>query len=100
MARRVGEGQVQRARSRPSPPTICGTQAITAGLKPSDGGSRRHAAQSGMAEEHEKGARDDRDGASGAHWAALAGDPKPWQPEAVTVASDRLVFKPQLAPVA
>ena len=30
----------------------------------------------------------------------LAGDPKPWQPEAVTVASDRLVFKPRLAPVA
>ena len=24
----------------------------------------------------------------------LAGDPKPWQPEAVTVASDRLVAKP------
>ena len=30
----------------------------------------------------------------------LAGDPKPWQPEAVTVVSDRLVFKPRLAPVA
>jgi hypothetical protein len=30
----------------------------------------------------------------------LAGDPKPWQPEAVTVASDRLVFRPRLAPVA
>jgi hypothetical protein len=30
----------------------------------------------------------------------LAGDPRPWQPEAVTVASDRLVFKPRLAPVA
>jgi hypothetical protein len=30
----------------------------------------------------------------------LAGDPKPWHPEAVTVASDRLVFKPRLAPVA
>ena len=28
----------------------------------------------------------------------LAGDPKPWQPEAVTVASDRLVFKPNLVP--
>ena len=24
----------------------------------------------------------------------LAGDPKPWHPEAVTVVSDRLVFKP------
>ena len=30
----------------------------------------------------------------------LAGDPKPWQPEAVTAVSDRLVFKPRLAPVA
>jgi hypothetical protein len=30
----------------------------------------------------------------------LAGNPKPWQPEAVTVASDRLVFKPRLVPVA
>jgi hypothetical protein len=30
----------------------------------------------------------------------LAGDPKPWNPEAVTVVSDRLVFKPRLAPVA
>jgi uncharacterized membrane protein YeaQ/YmgE (transglycosylase-associated protein family) len=29
----------------------------------------------------------------------LAGDGKPWQPGAVTVASDRLVFKPQLMPV-
>jgi hypothetical protein len=29
----------------------------------------------------------------------LAGDAKPWHPEAVTVASDRLVFKPRLAPV-
>jgi hypothetical protein len=29
----------------------------------------------------------------------LAGDPKPWQLEAVTVVSDRLVFKPRLAPV-
>jgi hypothetical protein len=30
----------------------------------------------------------------------LAGDPKPWQPAAVAVASDRLVFKPKLVPVA
>ena len=30
----------------------------------------------------------------------LAGDPKPWQPDAVTVLSDRLVFRPRLAPVA
>ena len=30
----------------------------------------------------------------------LAGDPKPWHPEAVTVVSERLVFKPRLAPVA
>jgi hypothetical protein len=30
----------------------------------------------------------------------LAGDPKPWQAEAVTVVSDRLVFKPKLVPVA
>ena len=30
----------------------------------------------------------------------LAGDPKPWHSEAVTVASDRLVFRPRLAPVA
>jgi hypothetical protein len=30
----------------------------------------------------------------------LAGDPKPWHPEAVTVVSDRLVFKPRLVPVA
>ena len=30
----------------------------------------------------------------------LAGDAKPWQPEAVTVVSERLVFKPRLAPVA
>jgi hypothetical protein len=29
----------------------------------------------------------------------LAVDPWPWQPEAVTVVSDRLVFKPRLAPV-
>ena len=28
------------------------------------------------------------------------GDPKPWQPEAVTVASERLVFTPRLTPVA
>jgi hypothetical protein len=30
----------------------------------------------------------------------LAGEAKPWRPEAVTVASERLVFKPRLAPVA
>ena len=30
----------------------------------------------------------------------LAGDAKPWHPEAVTVASDRLVFTPRLKPVA
>jgi hypothetical protein len=30
----------------------------------------------------------------------LAGDPKPWQPEACSVVSDRLVFKPRLVPVA
>jgi hypothetical protein len=30
----------------------------------------------------------------------LAGDPKPWQPKAVTPASDRLVFKPRLVSVA
>jgi hypothetical protein len=30
----------------------------------------------------------------------LAGDPKPWHPVEVTVVSDRLVFKPRLAPVA
>jgi hypothetical protein len=30
----------------------------------------------------------------------LAGEPRPWQPEAVTVVSDRLVFKPKLVPVA
>jgi hypothetical protein len=30
----------------------------------------------------------------------LAGDAKPWQPEAVTVVRDRLVFKRRLAPVA
>jgi hypothetical protein len=35
-----------------------------------------------------------------AYWEQLAGDPKPWHPEAVTVVSDRLVFKPRLAPVA
>jgi hypothetical protein len=28
-----------------------------------------------------------------------SGDPKPWPPEAVTVVSDRLVFRPRLAPV-
>ena len=30
----------------------------------------------------------------------LSGDARPWQAEAVTVASDRLGFKPRLAPVA
>jgi hypothetical protein len=30
----------------------------------------------------------------------LAGDAKPWHSEAVTVVSDRLVFKPRLMPVA
>jgi hypothetical protein len=30
----------------------------------------------------------------------LAGDPKPWQPEAVRAVSERLVFRPRLAPVA
>jgi hypothetical protein len=30
----------------------------------------------------------------------LACDAKPWQPEAVTVVSERWVFKPRLAPVA
>lgn len=30
----------------------------------------------------------------------LAGGPKPWHPETVTVASARPVFKPRLAPVA
>ena len=30
----------------------------------------------------------------------LAGNAKPWQPEAVTVVSDRLVFTPRLKPVA
>jgi hypothetical protein len=37
-----------------------------------------------------------------AYWerGGLAGDPKLWQPEAVTVVSDRLVFKPKLVPVA
>jgi hypothetical protein len=30
----------------------------------------------------------------------LTGDSKPWHPEAVTVASDCLVFKPKLVPVA
>ena len=29
----------------------------------------------------------------------LAGDAKPWHPEAVIVASERLVFKPRLVPV-
>jgi hypothetical protein len=39
-----------------------------------------------------------------AYWARdewwLAGDPRPWRAQTVTVASDRLVFKPRLAPVA
>ena len=30
----------------------------------------------------------------------LAGNPTPWQPDAAIVVSDRLVFKPRLAPVA
>ena len=30
----------------------------------------------------------------------LAGDSKPWQADAVTVASDRLMFKSRLVPVA
>ena len=30
----------------------------------------------------------------------LAGDSKPWQPEAVTVIIERLVFTPRLKPVA
>jgi hypothetical protein len=30
----------------------------------------------------------------------LAGDARPWQADAVTVLSDRLVFRPRLAPVA
>lgn len=30
----------------------------------------------------------------------LAGDPRPWKPEAVTVASERLLFRPRLVPVA
>jgi hypothetical protein len=30
----------------------------------------------------------------------LAGDAKPWQPEAATVVSERLVFTPRLKPVA
>jgi hypothetical protein len=29
----------------------------------------------------------------------LAGDSRPWQPEAVSVASERLVFRPHLKPV-
>ena len=39
-----------------------------------------------------------------AHWERgewwLCGEDRPWQPEAVTVASDRLVFRPPLASVA
>ena len=34
----------------------------------------------------------------GERW--LAGDARPWRAEAVTVVSDRLVFKPRLVPVA
>jgi hypothetical protein len=30
----------------------------------------------------------------------LAGDARPWQPDAVNVLSDKLVFRPRLAPVA
>jgi hypothetical protein len=30
----------------------------------------------------------------------LAGDARPWRPDAVTVVSDRLVFWPQLVPAA
>ena len=30
----------------------------------------------------------------------LCGDDRPWQPDAVIVLSSRLVFRPQLAPVA
>jgi hypothetical protein len=30
----------------------------------------------------------------------LAGDARPWHPDAVSVASDRLVFRPQLMPIA
>jgi hypothetical protein len=32
--------------------------------------------------------------------AQLAGDARPWQSDAVTVVSDRLVFRPRLIPVA
>ena len=35
-----------------------------------------------------------------AYWKRGAGDAKPWRPEAVIVASERLVFKPRLVPVA
>jgi hypothetical protein len=31
---------------------------------------------------------------------ALAGDARPWQPDAVNVLSDKLVFRPRLTPVA
>ena len=31
---------------------------------------------------------------------SLAGDPKPWHSDAVTVVSERLVFEPRLTPVA
>ena len=37
-------------------------------------------------------------GSAASGW--LAGDAKPWQLEAVTVVSERLVFKPRLSPVA
>jgi hypothetical protein len=30
----------------------------------------------------------------------LSGDAKPWRPDAVTAVSDRLVFRPRMAPVA
>jgi hypothetical protein len=30
----------------------------------------------------------------------LCGNEKPWQPEAVTAVSDRLVYRPRLSPVA
>jgi hypothetical protein len=30
----------------------------------------------------------------------LAGDARPWQPDAVSVLSDKLVFRPRLTPVA
>ena len=30
----------------------------------------------------------------------LCGEDRPWQPDAVTVASERLIYRPRLAPVA